>query len=82
MFEQTAAVQESMNTEKIHNMRQAIYPPPPTAAVTNDDNNVVSSRCVNHPLFLTSSHLLFRPPPSTLPLSLPLSPPVLFTANF
>ena len=74
MFEHTAAVQENMNTEKIHNMRQAIYPPPPTAAVTNDDNNVVSSRCVNHPLFLTSSHLVFRPTPSTPPtLSLPPS---------
>lgn len=67
MFEQTAAVQESMNTEKIH--YEAGYPPPPTAAVTNDDNNVVSSRCVNHPLFLTSSHLLFRHPPSTPPTS-------------
>ena len=67
MFEQTAAVQESMNTEKIHYEAGYPHPPPPTAAVTNDDNNVVSSRCVNHPLFLTSSHLLFRPPPSTPP---------------
>ena len=82
MFEQTAAVQESMNTEKIHYEAGYTGYPPPTAAVTNDDNNVVSSRCVNHPLFLTSSHLLFRPPPLPLPLSLPLSPPVLFTANF